>query len=845
MRRFGLVLATLLLTITLYACNVSTVKITISFDSNGGTAVNSITYDGVSSITIPEDPMKEGFVFSGWYWDNGTFRDLFSIDSLTERGISSNLTVYAKWVEDQDYIPIGSVNVTFVSNGGTEVEPVYVLPGRTIVIPSTTREGYTLEGWYTSLNDGVTFDEKWSFTTNFVNNNLSLYAKWNINQYTITFNSNSGSNVPSITQDFDSLVIEPSIPSREGYTFDGWFEDSNLTESYTFSKMSSNNITLYAKWTINDYTVFYEENGGSVVSDLTVDFGTTLTAPNQPSKDGYTFSGWFSDIELTKAYLFNTMPASNVTLYAKWELNTYVISYDLNGGEAVANPIEYTIESDTINLISTSKEGYSFVGWFVNPELAGVAVNSITQGTMGNINLYASFEKNQYSITYNIFSNDYNSISDISLNAGETLENITLGYNNSAIITSNGRVFTWGNGQKTPVEITSSFDLRNDEKIIQVSLGGNHSAAITSSGRLFTWGSNNYGQLGDGTNNNSDKPIDITLITRQNFVWVALGQNHSAAITVTGHLYTWGFNQYGRLGDGTFTDRNKPVYIGFDLNPGEQISKVYLGYAHTAAITTLGRIFTWGINNYGQLGGSTNPTRNTPYNITSEFKLNEGEKIKEVSLGYSHSSAITSTGRIFSWGRNDQGQLGDGLFTNSSSPKEITSKFNLYPGEVVSKVSFGTSHSSAITSNGRLFMWGKNDQGQLGNSLTINSSIPIDITMNFNLNTDEYISKSALGDSFSSVMTTKGRIFTWGKNLIGQLGDGSTVSRNFPFLLNISTADLDSIIQYYFDENLDYIPVLEGYAFDGWYIDITLLSKYNITKMPSQNIILYGKWVKN
>jgi uncharacterized repeat protein (TIGR02543 family) len=170
--------------------------------------------------------------------------------------------------------PTVEFKVTFNTQGGTEVLPVYALPGTTILIPSTTKEGYTLDGWYTSVNNGATLDERWSFTNNAVNNDITLYAKWNVNTYTITFNSNGGTTLNSISQDYDSIINLPTNPTREGHTFIGWFEDVNLSIAFELENIPSRNVTLYAKWQINQYTITFDSNRGSEVESITQDFAS-------------------------------------------------------------------------------------------------------------------------------------------------------------------------------------------------------------------------------------------------------------------------------------------------------------------------------------------------------------------------------------------------------------------------------------------------------------------------------------------------------------------------------------------------------------------------------------------
>ena len=399
--------------------------------------------------------------------------------------------------------------------------------------------------------------------------------------------------------------------------------------------------------------------------------------------------------------------------------------------------------------------------------------------------------------------------SNFNLNAGETITGMSLGYFHSSAITSDGRVFIWGQNyygelgqlgdgtttnRSTPTEITSNFNLNAGETIISISLGAKHSSAITSERRVFTWGNNSFGQLGDETSYmyRSVLPTEITsnfyLNIEETITSVLLGHYHSSAITSEGRIFTWGYNDNSQLGDGTKTDKNTPMEIGVNyisslqiyLPISETIASMSVGEYHSSAITSEGRIFTWGLNDKGQLGNGTISDKSAPIEITSNFNLNTGETITSMSLGLNHSSAISSEGRAFTWGSNYYGQLGHGTFASKSTPTEITSNFNLNTGETITSISLGEFHSSAITSDGRIFTWGRNDMGQVGNG-AINTRIvaPTEITSNFNLNIGETITSISLGHKHSSAITSEQRVFTWGDNEIGQLGYGTTAEYRY------------------------------------------------------------------
>lgn len=235
--------------------------------------------------------------------------------------------------------------ITFESNGGTAVTAISAYEGGAVTAPTPpTKTGYTFAGWYAD----AALTTVYAFTT-MPDHDVTVYAKWTINQYTISFESNGGSAVSSLTQNYGTVVTEPSDPTKTGYTFSGWYSNIGLTTAYTFTTMPASNLTLYAKWTINQYTIAFEEDGGTAIADITQDYGSSVTAPTAPTKEGYTFSGWYSDIALTEPYLFTTMPAENITLYAKWLVDYYYGAITIEAFKAL--PAEDTNEYDVVGVM--------------------------------------------------------------------------------------------------------------------------------------------------------------------------------------------------------------------------------------------------------------------------------------------------------------------------------------------------------------------------------------------------------------------------------------------------------------------------------------------------------------
>ena len=176
-----------------------------------------------------------------------------------------------------------------------------------------TKTGYTFGGWYTdeACTNAYDFSQP-------VTKDMTLYAKWTINTYTVSFDSVGGSSVDEKTVDYNTLVTKPENPTKSGYTFGGWYEDEACTNVYDFTIPVTKDMTLYAKWTINTYKVSFDSVGGSSVDEKTVDYNTPVTKPEDPTKSGYTFGGWYEDEAYTNAYDFTMPVAGDMILFAKW-----------------------------------------------------------------------------------------------------------------------------------------------------------------------------------------------------------------------------------------------------------------------------------------------------------------------------------------------------------------------------------------------------------------------------------------------------------------------------------------------------------------------------------------------
>ena len=252
------------------------------------------------------------------------------------------------------YIYGNTTGVIVTYKDGDSEYAKQVLPSGTLATrpdaPAAT-PGYTFGGW--NKADGTA----WDYASDKVTDNITLYAKWAANTYTITFDTAGGSEIAPITQDYGTVITAPEAPTREGYTFIGWDKEIPTT-------MPAENMTVTAQWEINQYTITFDTNGGSEIAPITQDYGTAITAPADPTREGYTFIGWDREIP-------TTMPAENITLKAKWkdiEKPTGEIIIGTNKWYDFLNKLTFGLffkDTQTVTINAADNSGTVFVSYLV------------------------------------------------------------------------------------------------------------------------------------------------------------------------------------------------------------------------------------------------------------------------------------------------------------------------------------------------------------------------------------------------------------------------------------------------------------------------------------------------
>ncbi|QEN05556.1 hypothetical protein EW093_12795 [Thiospirochaeta perfilievii] len=378
-------------------------EITLSCETNGVTIYYTLNN---------EEPTVDDFVYSSPILLD---KDL-TIKSIAIKDgyLSSAMTIFNYTLKEEAAESVK--NITFSVTEGTYNSDITVsLTSETencsIYYTLNNEEPTSSSTLYSSpieiKNDGAEITIKAIGIKDGMNNSSVSSSSYKIEYFTITFNSNQGTNVSSIKAPKDSTISSPSNPTRDGYSFINWYKEDSLTNVWNFSTDKvTENTTLFAKWEIlppNEYKVSFNTNGGSVISDITQEENEKITAPVEPVKDGYTFIDWYKEDSYTNKWNFSTdVVTMDTTLFAKYSAINYDITYNLNDGTNAANPATYTVETDTITLLNPTKTNYTFNGWYTTDDFSDSVVTSIAQGSTGNKVFYAKFTPITYSITYNL-----------------------------------------------------------------------------------------------------------------------------------------------------------------------------------------------------------------------------------------------------------------------------------------------------------------------------------------------------------------------------------------------------------------------------------------------------------
>ena len=440
---------------------------------------------------------------------------------------------------------------------------------------------------------------------------------------------------------------------------------------------------------------------------------------------------------------------------------THTVTFNADGGSP--EPADQNI-SDPYGRVKRpspdpAREGYQFDGWFI-----GEVAYDFSKPVSKDLTLTAKWTESQ--------NNKWSISPDKGSQLGREPATIT------PPNTSRGIRFSQLSGSKYDGSTSYGFSL-----------------AIGSDGNAYAWGNNTYGQLGDGTRTSQTTPVMVKkpegAPTDFTYVQVSAGWLHSLALGSDGYVYTWGWNNYGQLGNNSHSSSYAPVRVRDPANPtdtskGLKAVQVSGGTYHSLAVGADGNTYAWGYNSSGQLGDGTRTSRTTPVMVSKPDSKTSTDvpadlAYVQVSAGYEHSLAVGSDGYAYAWGDNYRGQLGNNTRGNSSSVpvrvRDPVSPTDTNIGLKATQVSTGTYHSLAVGSDGYAYAWGYNSNGQLGNNNTYNdSSVPVrarDPASPYDTSKGLQAVQVSGGYYHSLAVGSDGYAYAWGYNAYGQLGNNS------------------------------------------------------------------------
>lgn len=388
-----------ILSLTLFACNKEEYfKIYFVVDDY---IYNTIDYDETNDFNFPTAPNKNGYTFEGWEYNDV----IINSDFLENIQINEDIYIYASW-------SIIEYNIDYNLNGGESVSnpSTYTIEDENLPLLSPSKYGYNFVGWQT--NDGNIID-----TINTKQcKDITLTAKWDLITHNVHYNLDGGTNNSNNPTSFSQLEEIPLLaPEKRGYSFDGWYTDNNFTTKIEkISLYTENDINLYAKFNINNYSIQFKSNGGNEISTINLPYNTQVTLP-APNMLGYDFEGWYEDDQtFSVPYTFDHIIDRNVILYAKWGLHTYSINYFLDGGENLNNPENFTVLSDDISLTAPIKAGYKFDGWYLDQDF-NTPITKLSMPIYNDVNLYA-----KWTAIFNVEGNTIQALTEY----GQTLSHI-------------------------------------------------------------------------------------------------------------------------------------------------------------------------------------------------------------------------------------------------------------------------------------------------------------------------------------------------------------------------------------------------------------------------------------
>ena len=781
-------------------------KYTIRYDLGGGVVngVNPLQYTVEDSNITLVNPTKAGYIFAGWTGTDLTAPTLTVIIGSNSIG---NREYVANWTLD-------GYSITYNLNGGVNSEKnlsEYAVTSANIYLESATRRGYVFDGWYT--NADCTADAKITTITSGSTGDITLWAKWTLANYNITYNLNGGEFSSDNPKNYtiESGDITLSAPTKRGYTFVGWMgTDINDTAiSVTIRNNSTGDRTYTAVWEIVDYSIIYNLNGGTNAAENPEKYNvasTTITLEN-PTKLGYVFGGWYTSNDYNDDERVKVIPngsIGNIELFAKWTPATYSIKFNKNNSKATGTMSNQTLtydSADTLTANSFVLTGYTFKGWKTNSDGSGTLyineqeVLNLSSEDGAIVNVYAKWEANTYSVTFdkNGGVNGTNSVSAIYDSAMPTATAPTYaGYNFAGYYDADGvqyydaemkSVRNWNKAENTTLyarwngkTFNVSFDRlggTGGTTSVAATFNANMPSASAPSKTGYKFKGYFDGRNGTGT------------------------QYYSASMS---SLHKWDKSSVGSL-YAYWEARTYTVSFNYNNGNGNNGSVIATYDSEMPSIngvpTRTGYIFV------GYYDSANNGTKYYNADLTS---AKTWDKTSNTTL-YAHWIGVDYSVR-FDGNRSTSGRMDNQAFVYATAQKLNANRFArtgyTFVGWNTEADGNGTSYDNSASVN----------------SLTTENNGIVVLYAQWRANTYRV--------SLDGTQTTIEKIYTVSFNLNGASGTAPSAQT-----VNNSVG-------------LSYpnIPTRSGYVFGGWYTTSSCSGNpYNFAAEVTANVTLYAKWI--
>ena len=363
-------------------------------------------------------------------------------------------------------------------------------------------------------------------------------------------------------------------------------------------------------------------------------------------------------------------------------------------------------------------------------------------------------------------------------------------------INCDGKAYAWGynnygqlgNNSTTESHVPVAVDISGvlaGKTLTEIANGWYNTIALDSDGKVYAWGSGTSGQLGNNSLVDSHIPVAVDVsgvLAGKTLTGIANGWKHPIALDSDGKVYAWGYNTHGQLGNNSTTESSVPVAVDISgVLTGKTITAISGGSEHTIALDSDGKVYTWGYNNYGQLGNNSTTESHVPVAVDISGVL-AGKIITDIAAGTGYSVVLDSDGKVYAWGVNWYGQLGNNSYTDSHVPVAVDIS-GILSGKTITAIVAGGYHTIAMDSDKKVYTWGANNHGQLGNNSTSTSTVPVAVDIS-GVMSGKTMTAIGAGWYHTTALGSDGKVYTWGYNDKGQLGDNSTTQSLVPVIVS-------------------------------------------------------------